>query len=133
MSNDYADIEPSLKDTDAEVNLTIDIDVTEAIFKAFSINEEMGGSQKTLLDIVSYGRDLYCKNCPAANNRWPHSYSACLQVLRKAGYTDPVTYHICLDSIHPNQWSAMEDPKSLCQYCHNLVILNITISVLLTR
>ena len=75
----------------------IDADVTEAIFKAFSINEEMGGSQKNLLDIVYYGRDLYCKKNPAAINRWPHSYSACLQILKKAGYNDPVVHYICLD------------------------------------
>lgn len=77
----------------------------------------MGGSQKNLMDVVFYGRDLYCKKNPAAVNRWPHTYSACLQILRKAGYTDPITYYICLDSSHPHQWSSSENPESLCQYC----------------
>lgn len=77
----------------------------------------MGGSQKNLLDIVYYGRDLYCKKNPAAINRWPHSYSACLQILKKAGYNDPVVHYICLDPSHPHQWSSSENPESPCQYC----------------
>ena len=64
-----------------------------------------------------YGRNLYCKNTPTAINRWPRSYSASLQILRKAGYTDPVTHFICLDLSHPHQWSSSEDPEGLCSYC----------------
>ena len=78
----------------------------------------MGGSHKNLLDIVFYGRDLYCKSNPDAMNRWPQSYAACMHVLRKAGYTDPLTYYVCLDQVHPNQWSTSTDPQECCRYCH---------------
>ena len=78
----------------------------------------MGGSHKNLLDIVFYGRDLYCKSNPSAINRWPQSYTACMQVLRKAGYTDPLLYYVCFDQSHQNQWSMSRDPEQCCQYCH---------------
>ena len=36
-------------------------DIVVAILRAFAIVEEIGGSQKTMLDIVTYGKHLYCK------------------------------------------------------------------------
>ncbi len=44
-----------------ETGQDVDRDIAVAIVKAFSLIEEMGGSQKNLLDIVAFGRELYCK------------------------------------------------------------------------
>ena len=44
-----------------EVLVNIDHDIAVAVLKAFQLIEEMGGSQKKLLDIITYGKELYCK------------------------------------------------------------------------
>uniref|UniRef100_A0A1X7U041 Uncharacterized protein n=1 Tax=Amphimedon queenslandica TaxID=400682 RepID=A0A1X7U041_AMPQE len=92
-------------------------DIIAAVLKAFELADKMCGSQKDLINIVNYGRDLYCKGDTALLSRWPTSYSACMNLLKKAGYNDPVTYYICLNEAHPNLWSIMQNPSDLCKYC----------------
>ena len=104
-------------DTDMDSCSHIDRDVVLAVLRAFSLAEDMGASQKNLMEIVSFGRDLYCKGDIDKMNRWPKNYAACVQVLRNAGYRDPVPYHICLSETHPNRWSSMQDPMKCCTYC----------------
>ena len=48
---------------------------------------------------------------------WPTTWTACIQILKNAGYKEPVTYYICLDRSHPNLWSTMTNPVDICQYC----------------
>ena len=95
----------------------VDSDVVLAVLRAFSLAEEMGASQKNLMDIVNFGRDLHCQGDIDRINRWPKNYSACLQVLRNAGYRDPITYHVCLSETHPNLWCSLQHPMTQCQYC----------------
>ena len=46
---------------DTSVNDSIDNDIVGAILKAFGLAEQMGASQKQFMDIIAFGRDLYCK------------------------------------------------------------------------
>ena len=78
----------------------------------------MGGSQRNLMEIITFGRDLYCKQNVQAIDKWPKSYSACIQILRKAGYKDPIAYHICLNEDHPPFWSSSLSSSDKCQYCY---------------
>ncbi len=79
--------------------------------------EDTSGSQKNLLDILAFGRDLYCKGDSEIFNRWPSSWAACIRVLKDAGYKEPVTYYICLNASHPNLWSLLHNSTDTCQYC----------------
>ena len=60
----------------------------------------MGGSQTNLLQLVAYGRDLYCKDDVQTLSRWPRSWTACMRMLKYAGYKEPITYYVCLDASH---------------------------------
>ena len=84
----------------------------------------MSGSQKNLIDILAFGRDLYCKgartcapNSSFIYKLWPTTWSACTNILKEFGYTEPRAYYICLSESHQNLWSAMDSPTDLCQYC----------------
>lgn len=112
------DSEPiSDETTDCCNNDSSDSDIVGAVLKAFGLAEQMGSSQKHLMDIILFGRDLYCKGNMDMINRWPKNYSACMQVLRNAGYKDPVTYHVCLSRDHPNLWSLLQNSEEKCKYC----------------
>jgi len=93
-----------------------DAQIVQAVLKAFGLAEEMSASQKNLMDIIQYERDLYCQGNSEKLNRWPSNYAACLQVLRNAGYKDPIIYRICLNEAHHNLWS-INHPLANCQYC----------------
>lgn len=79
----------------------------------------MDGSQKNLLDILTFGRDLYCKGHASANylKLWPTTWSACAEILKDFGYKEPTTYYICLNAGHPYLWSLMKSSSDLCRYC----------------
>ena len=96
----------------------VDNDTVHAVLKAFSLAEEMGASQKHLMDIIVFGRDLYCKGNVDMMNRWPKNYLACMQVLHSAGYKDPITYYVCLSRNHLNLWSLLQSPEEKCKYCN---------------
>ena len=66
-SHDEIPSDPRDYDT-SRSNTDIDKDITDTIFRAFSIVEEMGGSHKNFLNIVFYGRDLCCKSNRDAMN-----------------------------------------------------------------
>ena len=95
----------------------VDKDVTEAVFKAFNMMEEMGGSQKNLLDMICFERDLYCKYAPELADQWPKTWTECMHILMRAGYKDPKTYYICLDESHPYVWSTLDNSRDICHYC----------------
>lgn len=99
-------------------------EVAIAVLKAFQLLEEMNGSHKNLLDILAFGRDLYCKGACAdvsssSFKLWPTTWSASINILKEFGYKEPRSYYICLNESHPNLWSMMENPTNLCQYCQN--------------
>jgi len=75
----------------------IDADILKSVLKAFNLAKEMGALQKNFMDIVMFERDLYYQGIIDKVNRWPKNYSTCMQVLWNAGYTNPVTYHVCLN------------------------------------
>ena len=82
----------------------------------------MNGSQKNLIDILAFGKDLYCKGACAPNSSytyklWPTTWSACTNILKEFGYTEPRAFYICLDENHQNLWSTMDSPTDLCRYC----------------
>ena len=86
-------------------------DIVVAILRAFKIVEEMGGSQKNLLDIVTYGKDLYCKGDLDMLNRWPTTWTACMRILKDAGYKEPIAYYVYLDNSHFTLWSVLKNPS----------------------
>ena len=87
--------------------------------KAFQLMEEMKGSQKNLLDIISFGRDLYCKNHGTSDiHLWPKTWLSCVTILKDFGYKEPLTYYICLNESHPYLWSIMHNSTELCKHCH---------------
>lgn len=88
-----------------------------AVLKAFQLLEEMNGSQSNLLDILSFGKDLYCKGDHDASRLWPTTWASCVQILKEFGYKDPRTYYICLNEKHPYLYSTLESSSALCPYC----------------
>ena len=82
----------------------------------------MSGSQKNLIDILAFGKDLNYKGACASNSSfiyklWPTTWLACTNILKEFGYTESRAYYICLNESHQNLWSAMDCPTDLCQYC----------------
>ena len=67
----------------------IDDDIVVALLHAFALMEKMSGSQRDMLDIVAYGRDLYCKGDPDKLSKWPVSWASCMKILVDAGYKEP--------------------------------------------
>ena len=87
-----------------------------AVLRAFELAEEMSASQKNLIEIIEYGQDLYCHGSAEKLSKWPSNYAACVQVLRNAGYKNPIIYRVCLNETHHNLWSVNDETVS-CQYC----------------
>ena len=92
-------------------------DIVVSVLKAFELLEEMNGSQKNFLNILRFGRDLYCKNDQSLLRRWPTTWVSCMNILKEAGYKEPTTYYVCLDESHPNLWDSMNTPHDACKYC----------------
>lgn len=101
-----------------ETLTSIDHDIAVAVLKAFKLMEDMKGSHKNLLDIVNYGKELYCKGNSDLLSRWPTSWSACIGVLKKAGYVEPITFYICLNPAHQSFWNITDQATDLCKYCN---------------
>ena len=94
-------------------------DIAIAVLKAFDLLEKIDGSQKNLLDILAFGRDLYCKGHTSTDylKLWPTTWSACAEILKDYGYKEPITYFYCLNDVHPFLWSLMKISSDLCQHC----------------
>ena len=69
----------------------MDSDIAIAVLRAFAITDDMGGSQKSMLQILDFGRDCYCKGNQEMSQSWPNSWSSCTKILKKAGYKEPKT------------------------------------------
>lgn len=95
----------------------VDKDIVVSVLKAFELLEEINGSQKNFIDVLKFGRDLYCKNYQTLLKRWPTTWPGCMNILKEAGYKDPATYHVFLDESHPNLWDSMNTPSDVCKYC----------------
>lgn len=92
-------------------------DIAVAVLQSFKLMDEMNGYQKNLLDIISFGRDLYCKKNPDSLELWPKTWSSCCHYLLDFGYKEPTTYFICLNAAHHNLWSRMSNSTDMCKYC----------------
>ena len=68
-----------------------------SVLRAFELLEEMNGSQKNFLNVLKFGRDMYCKNDQSLLRLWPTTWSACMNVLKEAGYKEPTLYYVCLN------------------------------------
>lgn len=99
-------------------------DIVIAVLRALKISDTMCGSQMDFMQILEYGRDLYCKGDSEMLAKWPSSINACMKLLKSAGYKDPSTYYICLDKSHPGLWSIMEKADSICKYCSKCGTIN---------
>ena len=98
----------------------IDDDIAVAVLKAFKIIDEMGGSQKNLLQVLDFARECYCKGDHKMSEQWPKSWSSCMSTLKNAGYKEPKTYFICLNQCHVNQWSITDNSKQPCRFCSEI-------------
>ena len=95
-------------------------DILKAILRAFGLMDETNVSQKSFMNILNYGKDLYCeasKGNEEITKQWPKSWSACMAILKENGYKEPSTYYICINEYHPNQWSILNTTDDLCKYC----------------
>ena len=92
-------------------------DVVVAVLKAFKMMDDMNASQRNLEQMVTYGRDLYCKGNKDLMKKWPTTWAGCMKVLKDAGYREPVTYYFCLSEHHPCLWSSLPSHIDECCYC----------------
>lgn len=95
---DINDDEVQLQSIDKTTNTSIcqskfgqnmDNDIAVAVLRAFKIIDEMGGSQKNLIQVLNFARDCYCKGDLKMSEKWPNSRSACMRTLKDAGYKEP--------------------------------------------
>ena len=78
----------------------------------------MSKFRSDMMQIISFARDLYCKGDKDLLSQWPTSRAACMKVLTEAGYKEPDTYYIRLNSIHPGLLSIIATHDQ-CKYCKN--------------
>ena len=102
-------------------------DVLIAVLRTFELMEEANASQKSFMNILNFGRDMYCKGDHNMIRDWPSSWSGCLALLKKNGYKEPVAYYICLNAMHPNQWSILDNSADVCKFAINQAPYSITI------
>jgi len=95
-----------------------DNNILTAVLKALELREETNASQKSYLSILNFGRGLYCKGNVELLNKWPRSWSACLDLMKQQGYKEPFTYYACLNADHPNKWSLLENSTDFCKHCN---------------
>ena len=98
----------------------INNDIAIAVLRAFGIMDDMGRSQKNMLQILEFGKECYCKGNHEMSESWPNSWSTCMKTLVKAGYKDPNTHYICLNESHPNLWNISNSSKQLCRFCNQV-------------
>lgn len=64
-----------------------------------------------MLQILEFEQDCYCKGNYEMSKGWPTSWSACMKVLKQAGYKEPKAHYVCLNESHPNLWSIGDNRK----------------------
>ena len=116
ISEQSTDKESSVSHVACTFGEDIDKDIAIAVLRAFAIMDDTGGSQKSMLQILEFGRDCYCKGNHEISKGWPTTWSACMKVLKQAGYKEPKEHYICLNESHPNLWSISDNPRS-CRFC----------------
>jgi len=114
---EFAETESLLHEQSSVFGQDVNRDIVVSILRAFEILEEINGSQNSFLNVLKFGRDLYCKNNQSLLRRWPTTWSACMNILKEAGYKEPTTYYVCLDESHPNLWNLMHNPHDVCKHC----------------
>ena len=72
---------------------------SDIVVKVFDIMDRIGSSQKVLLDVLTFGRDLYCLNNPDGLGQWHKSWTDCIKILKNAGYKDILCVSKCQSSI----------------------------------
>ena len=92
-------------------------DVAQAVIKAMELNEEVKGSQKSFLNILQFGKELYCKGDTLLEEQWPKTWHASIQLLQRYGYSDPDEFYICLGDSHPCTYDILKTPDDVCRYC----------------
>ncbi len=113
-ADSYAAVRPENDLVDGQ---DLNRDILVAVLKVFKMMDEMNASQINLVDLVTFGRDLYCKGNQELISKWPSSWAGCMQFLKDAGYKEPVSYYVCLNGSHPCLWSTMQNRTDICQYC----------------
>ena len=101
-------------------DLHVDV-ILEAVMKALVLNEEMNGSQKSFMNILQYGKELYYKNHsddgPSSAKYWPNSWQSSMRLLREHGYKEPKQLYICLNTSHPHCYDILNSLQAICKYC----------------
>ena len=117
--------------TNVTVNPSTDLQMQKnvliAVLRTFELMEEANASQKSFMNILHFGRDMYCKGNQNMIRAWPSSWSGYLVLLKNNGYKvllknngykEPVAYYICLNTMHPNQWTILDNSADLCKFCN---------------
>ena len=50
----------------------------KAVTKAFILNDDVNGSQQNFLNILEYGKELYCKRNSMLGEQWPTTWQQSL-------------------------------------------------------
>ena len=79
--------------------------------------EQMEGLITDFEDVLTFSKELYCKNDEHLMRLWPKNWAETKKVLNDCGYKDPRELYICLDVTHITQWDVMESPDGLCRHC----------------
>lgn len=83
--------------------LSVKSDVIDAVLKALELAGEVNASQHHFIQILQYGKELYCKGNPGFENLWPQSWQSAIKLLEDQGYKGAIDYFICLSNDHPVQ------------------------------
>ena len=89
-------------------------DIIKAVTKAFQLNDDVNGSQQNLLNILEYGKELYCKGDLLLQEQWPKTWQGCVHLIEQNGYKGPKTMYVCLNDHHPCAYSIMNASTEEC-------------------
>ena len=92
-------------------------DVIDAVLKALELADEVNASQLHFLQILQYGKELYCKGDSGFENLWPRSWQSAMKMLEDQGYKDPLDYFVCLSNDHPCSYNILSSINATCNLC----------------
>ena len=87
------------------------------ICRALMLVNQMQGSLNYFEDVLTYAKDLFCRNDQSLVRYWPKNWRETKKMLNECGYQDPKELFICLDISHYSQWDVMDTPDATCRHC----------------
>lgn len=98
-------------------NLELKKEIVIAICRALMIVNQMQGSLNDIEDVLSFAKDMFCRNDQSLKSHWPKNWRETEKLLKEFGYKGPQEMTICLDESHPCQYDVMDSPNAKCRHC----------------